>query len=384
MNHPLLSVIMPSRAEFPQIVFTIHNILNCWRVEGFKDTDIEIIIVENCSNDDVYPHRGTKGTVSYLMPRGAFWNRILRVVRDPIAGNHTARTTGAKVARGDYLFFTDAHMSYVPGFFKTMLETINETRGLFHGVIGWLGAWPPTPKGLGYQYTIKVGEEWKGTWTNYLLDSDKWFYIASLGHCSVGVLKEQFFKFGGYQKIHRTYGGGELYLDMKWWMLGSTVVVHPKAIGFHLASGRGYSYDHDDYIENIMGCMYALGIDDWRERTYLNYLRKGRKEVLDKIMERSAKEHEADRAWIEKKRKYTFNELLVEQPWNKLNKRRLGKSNGHILVFHDTWLDLLHEAPQYVQEAYKNSKYQKGLEEFINNNLSQYVYKRTQPIISTK
>ena len=376
MNHPILSVIMPSRNEFPQIAFTVHNILNCWRVEGFKDTDIEIIIVDNCSDDDVYPHRGTKGTTSYLMPRGAYWNRILKVVRDPIAGNHTARTTGAKVARGDYLFFTDAHMSYVPGFFKTMIETINETRGLFHGVIGWLGAWPPTPKGLGYQYTIKVGEEWKGTWTNYMLDADKWFYIASLGHCSVGVLKEQFFKFGGYQKIHRTYGGGELYLDMKWWMLGSTVVVHPKAIGFHLASERGYSYNHDDYIENIMGCMYALGIDDWRERAYLNYLRKGRKEVLDKIVERSAKEHEADRAWIEKKRKYTFNELLVKQPWNQLNKKRLGKSNGHILVFQDTWLDLLHEAPQYVQEAYNNSKYQKGLEEFINNNLSQYVYKR--------
>ena len=376
MNHPILSVIMPARNEFPQIAFTVHSILNCWYAEGHKPQEIEIIIVDNCSDDDVYPHRGTKGTTSYLMPRGAYWNRILKVVRDPIAGNHTARTTGAKVARGDYLFFTDAHMSYVPGFFKTMIETINETRGLFHGVIGWLGAWPPTPKGLGYQYTIKVGEEWKGTWTNYMLDADKWFYIASLGHCSVGVKRDQFFKFGGYQKIHRTYGGGELYLDMKWWMLGSTVVVHPKAIGFHLASERGYSYNHDDYIENIMGCMYALGIDDWRERAYLNYLRKGRKEVLDKIVERSAKEHEADRAWIEKKRKYTFNELLVKQPWNQLNKKRLGKSNGHILVFHDTWLDLLHEAPQYVQEAYNNSKYQKGLEEFINNNLSQYVYKR--------
>ena len=77
MNHPILSVIMPSRNEFPQIAFTVHNILNCWRVEGFKDTDIEIIIVDNCSDDDVYPHRGTKGTTSYVMPRGAFWNRIL-------------------------------------------------------------------------------------------------------------------------------------------------------------------------------------------------------------------------------------------------------------------------------------------------------------------
>jgi len=194
-------------------------------------------------------------------------------------------------------------------------------------VIGWLGAWPPIPKGLGYQYTIKVGEEWKGTWTNYMLDSDKWFYIASLGHCSVGVLKDQFFKFGGYQK-------------------------------------------------DIMGCMYALGIDDWRERTYINYLRKGRKEVLDTLMERSALEHQKDREWIERKRKHTFNDLLVNQPWNQMNQKRLGKFNGHISVFHDTWLDLLRQAPKDAQDAYDNSKYQKELEEFINKNLSKYVYKR--------
>src|SRR3990167_1002059 len=378
MSKPLLSVILPSRNEFPNVVHTFYSLVHAWEADGFDPRELECIIVDNCSTDDIYPQRGTKGTTSYLMPRGAFYNRILRVVRDPIAGNHTARTTGARVARGKYLFFSDAHMAYKPGFFKYMIQTIDESGGLFHGCIGWMGAYPPTPKGLGYGYTLKIGEEWKGTWNNYLLDEDKWFNIISLGHCSVGVLAEQFWKFGGYQKVHRTYGGGELYLDLKWWMMGSSVAVHPKAIGYHLASGRGYSYHHDDYIENIMGCMYALGIDDWRERTYINYLRNGRKEVLDALMKRSEREHQPDREWIEKKRKYTFNDLLVQKPWDKLNMERLGKSNAQISIFHDTWLDLLTESSEASKVAYQNSKYQKDLEVFINEKLSKRVYKRKQ------
>jgi glycosyltransferase involved in cell wall biosynthesis len=374
-----LSVIIPARNEFPNVVHTIYSIWHCWEADGFDPKEIEIIIVDNNSTDwELFDERkkGDKGTTSYLEGRGAYWNRALRILRDPIAGNHSARNKGARIAKGKYLFFSDAHMAYRPGFFKHMIETIDETGGLFHGVIGWMGAYPPTPSGLGYGYTLKLGEEWKGTWNNYCLDEKEWFHIISLGHCSVGVLKEQFLKFGGYPDVHRTYGGGELYMDIKWWMFGSTVSVHPQAIGYHLASGRGYTYDHDDYIENVLGCCYALGCDDWRERAYINWMRRGRKDVLDKIMQRNEREYAKDREFISRNKKFSFNELLLEKPWDKMNEKRLGKSNGHISIFHDTWLNLLKESPPYVQDAYKNSKYQKDLEKFINENLSQYVYKR--------
>ena len=72
----------------------------------------------------------------------------------------------------------------------------------------------------------------------------------------------------------------------------------------------------------------------------------------------------------------TFNELIVAQPWNKANDKRLGKHFSAMSVFHDTWLVHLREAPAYVQEIYDNSPLQKGLEEFINTKLSKYVYRR--------
>jgi hypothetical protein len=235
-----------------------------------------------------------------------------------------------------------------------------------------MGAYPPVIGGVGFSYTIKLGEEWKGTWAPYYL-ADDWWYIPSQGHCSVMVRKDQFFKFGGYPKVHRCYGGGEFYIDMKWWMLGSNVAVNPHAIGYHLSSGRGYSYNHSDYVENVLGVTYALGCDDWRERVYLNALRKTRKEQLDITMARNEIEYAKEREFVSKRTKKTFNELILERPWDVLNQKRHGKSNGAMTIFHYTWLELMMESP-IVLEAYRNSKYQKELEELIETKLKDFIY----------
>jgi len=90
----------------------------------------------------------------------------------------------------------------------------------------------------------------------------------------------------------------------------------------------------------------------------------------------SAEQMKNERKFIEEKRKYTFNEVIVSDPWDKMNMERLGKKNSAKQILHDTWLPLLRQAPKYCQDVYDNSPLQKGLEEFINKNLSQYVYKR--------
>ena len=374
----LLSVIIPTRNEFPNVVSTCYSIWHAWQADGYDEKDIEIIIVDNCSTDwtdPKYDHTkpGTRGNISYLMPRGCYYSGAVRVLYFPIAGNHTARNKGAEIAKGKYLFFSDGHMQYAPGFFKHAIKACDESGGMVHGVIGWQGAYPPHTGGLGYQYTLKLGEEWKGTWANYKL-SDDWFYIQAQGHCSVLVKRDQFLKFGGYNKVHRSYGGGELYTNLKWWMLGSCVVVEPKAIGYHLASGRGYTYNHNDYIENVLGVSYAMGADDWRERAYLNWLRHSRPEVMNPILARNEVEYKEEREWLEKNRKKTFNELIIERPWNKLNDARHGKHNAGILVFHPTWLELMQKGPEHAKEAYRNSKYQEQLSKFIVENLWDVVY----------
>lgn len=340
--------------------------------EFLRPEEFEIIICNNCPSDSIWPRRALGGTVDYLFPRGIYYNHVLKVLYDPIAGNHSTRNKGAKLARGKYVFFSDAHMSYTTGYFQRMIRAINETKGVVHGTIGWLGAYPPA-QSMGYQYTIKLGEEIKGTWNNYKLDDD-YFYIPLQGHCCLGVDRQQFLDFGGYPEYHRCYGGGEFYFDMKWWMFGSRVSVDPGAIAYHLCAPRGYSYSHDDYVHNVFLIAHALGIEDWGERAYLNWLRRSRKEDLDRLWNEAKREAVLDKEFINKKKVASFNELLVERPWDKLNDERYGKHNGSMLIYHDTWLPLIEGTP--AEELYNKSETQKGLEDFINKNLSQYVYKR--------
>ena len=373
----ILSVIIPARNEFPNVVHTVHNILAIWEADGFNIKDLEIIIVDNCSTDTELDRPATRGTTTYLEARGLYHSRILRILRDPIAGNHSARNKGAAMARGKYLFFSDAHMSYAPGTFKYLIETTEKYGGMVHAAIAWMGAYR---HGIGYQYTIKLGDEIRGTWANYQV-SDQPFYISSLGHCSVMISRKEFWsdKCPRYPVYHRTYGGGEFFWNWGMWMTGSTVMVDPRAVGHHLAAGRGYTYHSDDLKHNVFNCAYALGMDDWLERNYIDWLRRGRKEVLDRMMAEAKKEMAETRIRIERHRVMTFNEMLVRKPWDEMNMKLHGRKNSSMLIYHDSWLPSLNRTP--AKEVYENSPTQKELEKFINENLSQYVYKRVHPTV---
>lgn len=370
-----LSVIIPARNEFPNICHTVHSIWNCLDADGFKPQEFEIIIVNNASDDRRWPQRGTGGTTDHLMTRGAYYNRMLRVVYDPIPGNHSTRNKGAAIARGEYLFFSDGHMAYKPGFFKSILETVDKRGGLVHGSLQFIGAYPVVESSMGYQYTWKLGDECRQTWANYKLSDQPW-YIIGQGAWGMACKRAEFLLSGGYERYHKTYGG-EFFITSKAWMMGSSVSVDPNAVGWHLASGRGYSYDHMEYVENILNLLYALGADDWRERTYINYLRTKNKAQLDEIMERGAKLYAKERAWIAKKSRFTFNQLLTERPWEKKNIELYGKSNCGMLVFHWSELELIAQSP-VAKEAYLKSKYQQELGEFIEVNMIPYIYRHNE------
>lgn len=377
MNKPLISIAIPVRNEFPNVTHTVHSILNSLETDGIKPSDVEIILADNCSTDRKTEkgHRGTGGSIDYLRTRGMYWNRVLRTMYYPLAGNHTVRNRLAEVARGKYFFMSDAHMSYCPHYFSEFMRTVDESGGIVHGVLDWIGAYPPSKGGLGY--TIKLGDDIRGTWNNYWIKgATDWWYVPALGHCSLGMLREQFLDFGGYQEHHRCYGGGEFFLNMKWWMYGKTCAVNPKMVGYHLSSGRGYSYNHDDYKYNVFQIGYALGMDEWVERAYLNWLRNGRKDILDKKLQEAWENSQKARAIIEARRVKSFNDILLERPWEALNIKRWGHGLPQLQLFHNSWLDSLKTAPEYVREIYKKSELQADLDVFIREKLWDFVYKK--------
>lgn len=358
-----VSVIISARDEFPNIVHTVHSIVN--DLETFlKPDDFEVIIVDN----------GSKNPESwrFLAWRGMFFHRTVRILFDPIMGNVTARNKGAAIAEGEYIFFSDAHMSYKIGSFKKMIEAIDETNGIVHPAVQWMGGYSPSSPS--YQYTIKLGEKIWGTWNNYIVSSDKSFYIPVSGHCCLGMRRDQFIKFGGYNSFFRCYGGGELYLDLKWWMLGSCVSSVPEAIGYHLSAGRAYSYVQDDFIHNMMLLALALHADAFAERIYIRYLSKlGINEGKLKTMYEDAKrEAEADRQFLLHTPHMSFIDLIVNRPWDVANVAKHGNKNSALGIFDNTWTSQLHGE---AKRMFETSPLQAELGAIISSKLSHLVYK---------
>lgn len=358
-----VSVIISARDEFPNIVHTVHAIIN--DLETFlKPDDFEIIIVDNGSkNPDSW---------RFLIERGMFYHRTVRILRDPIMGNVTARNKGVAIAKGEYIFFSDAHMSYRIGSFKAMVDALERYGGIVHPSVQWMGGYEPSTRS--YQYSIKLGEKLWGTWNNLVVNPTEPFYIPVSGHCCLGVKREEFLRLGGYHPYFRCYGGGELYLDLKFWMQGSTVMVVPQAIGYHLSAGRGYSYIHDDFIHNMMLLAQALGADALAERVYLRYLGKPGVDprVINRLRDEARNEAMSDALEMVPKARLSLYDLITIRPWDVKNTELHGKASSGILIYDKTWTRELSGAAKVL---FDESPLQAELNALIEREWSQWVYK---------
>jgi glycosyltransferase involved in cell wall biosynthesis len=356
-----VSVVISARNEFPNIAHTVHAIIN--DLETFLRRDqFEIIIVDNGSTD--------RRSWAFLAERGLYYNGNLKVLHDPIMGNVTARNKGALIAKGKWLFFSDAHMSYRIGSFKAMVDTLETYGGIVHPSVQWMGGYDPSEPS--YQYSIKLGEKIWGTW-NRMKVSDRPFYIPVCGHCCLGVSRQQFLQFHGYNRFFRCYGGGEVYLDMKWWVMGSTVMMVPDAIGYHLSAGRGYSYKQDDLIHNMMLLANTLNAPAMEERVYLRYLNKDGVDVskLDRMRMDAQIEAFSDQVFIAGNTVYSFYDCITVRPWDVKNLELHGKAQSGILIYDETWTrDLSGEA----RAIFDQSPYQAELRDRIQREWRHLVY----------
>ncbi len=379
-KRPLVSIVISARQEFPNVAHTIHSIINDLTLMGLGYGDFEIILVDNGSEDGTstfftYAKSNTTKSGWECSRRGMVYNGTLKILYDPVMGNVSARNRGAEFATGKYLFFCDAHIAIRPHSFERMIKAVDESGGIVHPVIEWMGAYPPVG---GFQYSVKIGEKFWGTWNRLAVSVDDWFYIPMSGHCCFCVNREQFIKWGGYNNFFRVYGGGEPYLDLKWWRMGSSAVCEPRALVYHLSAGRGYSYHYDDLMHNMALSAYTVGGMKWAERILITYLDKpsANKDIVWRLYNEAMAEGKEDFDFIEKNAPFSFDQLIyhkgecdgtkcqrsqkppVPHPmsiWDVRNEEKFGRHLSAIVIF-ENWLDKLRN-PEALK-IYKESIYQ--------------------------
>lgn len=381
-----VSFIISARNEYPQVAMTVDNLmLDCYQ-SGIHDW--EVIIADNGSTDltskfwkfawkNPYAKNADHQLPEELQysPRGMMNEGRIRFAYDPVFSNVGARHKAVEYAKYENIIFADAHISLKPGTTKYVLETLDKFGGVVHAPVAWMGAsvYRPHP---GMQYTYKIGEKIWGTWNYAQTTGDAPFFIPLSGHCFIAVKKKEYLDLGGYDTHQQIYGGGENYLDTLYWLLGSNVMVDPRGLVFHLSSGRGYSYNMNSLIHNMILTAYTLGGMKWAERILITYFDKAgtNRDFLLNMFKTAVTEGQEKRKMISTRQKMSLEDLLaIDKPydcegleyknqkhtkriWDTKNDELHGHHISFVTVF-DDWLTRLKDP--YAKQFFENSPHQK-------------------------
>jgi hypothetical protein len=192
------------------------------------------------------------------------------------AGNHVespqaARHMGTCETRGETIFFIDSHVLVPPGFFRTVLDEMDETGADFMGT--------------GHRYLSGTHYGCRVAWDEYLW-VNKVYNAPPLGpnvpwraaihpHGAFAVKRCSYNYAGGYWRALRGWGGEETQLCLKFWMLGLSCWATPRTYHWHwlpTGSRRGPEvFQEERFARNFMMIAAAYGGDDVVRRAYRSF-----------------------------------------------------------------------------------------------------------------
>ena len=332
---PKVSIIISNRNDVAMLIVTIRSCIEALKPLGPNAG--EIVIVDN-SDKAVYEK------LQAALPTGYCRDKTLKVFYQPFPCLFTARDTAAQRATGEYILCVDGHMLIGHNMVVDLVSFMDSRQsdqllGFAHAPINWahqhesrsrhdrdmsqheLGSW-------GAAYTTPRMITWKGMpW----ICRREWFINQLNGY---GALSQ-----------HRiSWGGGDMHIGVKPWLLGYQNWAVPTSPGIHI--GPFPRTDSDPKNKNIVRASHTNdNIDDYRYRVWAKsgngphsvgflvscYVLGGEAMMLrnkSALIERfgkfidvnkwwdQAKEWGKDeKAWLDKRKKMTFEELLLNKPW---------------------------------------------------------------------
>ena len=212
---PRVSVVIPNCNEGERLQATVHSLLaGC-------STSLEIIVVDNGSTD------GSADGIA-CAPTSTASVRVLRF--DQRLGVAGARNTGARVARGDMLMFSDGHVLFPPGWDGPLCAALAAPQvGM---VAPLLAGWP------GQSFVPGAGQRW----TSAHFHAFEWLLPTTTEPHPVPLLcgavqafrRETFAWLGGYDGGMVLWGMEDQEISLRCWLLGLEALSVPAVTAQHL------------------------------------------------------------------------------------------------------------------------------------------------------
>jgi glycosyltransferase involved in cell wall biosynthesis len=214
-----VSIVIPTHNRAKSLETTLESLLKL----DYPPDRLEVIVVDNCSTDD------TKSVVETCRVRSKI---PVRYVYEGRPGAHFARNSGAKLAAGDILYFTDDDMIADVGILRSLVPVFDMFPGVASATGRILPKWGAEPPRwilrhcLDSQLSLQMRPE-------RLVVSDDNVGVYS---CHQAILKDVFIKSGGFNPDivkGETVGDNEVGLNRKIEKLGYRFAYVREAVTYH-------------------------------------------------------------------------------------------------------------------------------------------------------
>ena len=321
-----LSIIISNRNDTVMLSITINSCIEELRPLGLENCEIVI-----CDNSDIESYKCLK---SYI-PIRYIRNDLLRIHRQDFPCLFTARETAIKNARGKYICCIDSHMIIGRNMFVDLYNFMeskkdDKTLGFAHAPINWahhhqkyakhdrdmsnneLGDW-------NNKYSERKTITWKGM--PWICRRD-WFLSKTSGINGYGALSQH----------EISWGGGDMHIGIKPWLLGFKNWAVPCRAGIHIGPfpNTKHTNDNSEYkyrlysnsgkgpcgLGFLISC-YVLGGEQMMDRNK-NIIseRFGKYINVNNWWEKAKVYGKDEKEWIDDRKIMSFEQLLETKPWN--------------------------------------------------------------------
>ena len=275
---PGISIVIACRDEADTLWFTLHSLQMHTRGPLVERDGMEIVVADN--------DPGAKTCGKTVQEICAGFAKARFPVRYLAAGEVKSvfypRNQGAAAAQGDHLIFLDSHVLLAPYAIEALHRLFLNRAGLpTHAPTPdlYLAHIPISfsdPNSLFGPYKLRLRDDFWGDWTPMSQMTQPtngnglkaiMYPIGASGLWCYSTPKAAWEAIRGYNPNFLGYAGGEVYLELKYWLLGGHVVLlqeeneQEPISGVHWSAPRRYKIGWEEWIHDVLLAVSVVAPD---------------------------------------------------------------------------------------------------------------------------
>ena len=320
-----LSIIISNRNDLAMLSVTVRSCIEELRPLGLKNC--EIIIVDN-SNENFYK------LLPSVIPTGYIKERLIKIYHQDFPCLFTARDLAVEKSLGQYISCVDSHMIIGRNMFLDLYNFMEKNKhntklAFAHAPISWAHQHERSAK---HDRDMSVNElgNWNTCYNKVRTITWKgmpWICRKSLWQTING--------YGALSQHKLSWGGGDMHIGIKPWLLGLKNYAVPTNPGIHIGPFPKIDLDSNDSSKTKVGnyrlwnksgegpatlgflvSCYVLGGEEMmlRNKSAIQE-RFGKYLDINKHWSQAISFGQDEKAWIDDRKVITFEQLLKAQPW---------------------------------------------------------------------